>query len=160
MAKSTKRSSKASSGSAKGISQAMRRAQQQRARLDLVAAELSRAEPVVSRVQTTNGMRSVSNREQNTPDGFEAARLRQVTKENSSKSLPNTGRLSPAPLRAAESDTRATTNGLSSLAKRSTRTPEKTDKPIQKAPTCKKRPDSRDARKGSGGSRAFIPWCK
>lgn len=27
-------------------------------------------------------------------------------------------------------------------------------------PTCKKRPDSRKAAKGTGGSRDFIPWCK
>ena len=26
--------------------------------------------------------------------------------------------------------------------------------------TCKKRPDSRKAQKGGGGSRDFVPWCK
>ena len=34
--------------------------------------------------------------------------------------------------------------------------PKKRSKPRN----CKDRPDSRKARKGSGGSRAFVPWCK
>lgn len=34
------------------------------------------------------------------------------------------------------------------------------DKAPESPPKCKKRPDSREARKGPGGSRAFIPWCK
>ncbi|MCT4608865.1 MAG: hypothetical protein N4A70_06625 [Pelagimonas sp.] len=37
---------------------------------------------------------------------------------------------------------------------------ENLDGKAKKAPTCKKRPDSAEARKGSGGSRPFIPWCK
>lgn len=33
--------------------------------------------------------------------------------------------------------------------------------PSRKLPqTCKERPDSKEARKGSGGSRSFVPWCK
>ena len=34
------------------------------------------------------------------------------------------------------------------------------DKPEPDRPTCKERPDSAEARKGRGGSRPFIPWCK
>ena len=34
------------------------------------------------------------------------------------------------------------------------------DKPATDRPTCKDRPDSAEARKGPGGSRPFIPWCK
>lgn len=29
-----------------------------------------------------------------------------------------------------------------------------------KKTVCKERPDSREARKGSGGSKPFVPWCK
>lgn len=39
-------------------------------------------------------------------------------------------------------------------------TKEAIDKKPDSPPKCKKRPDSREARKGPGGSRAFIPWCK
>lgn len=31
---------------------------------------------------------------------------------------------------------------------------------VNDPPHCKKRPDSKKARKGGGGSREFIPWCK
>ena len=34
------------------------------------------------------------------------------------------------------------------------------DKIARKETVCKKRPDSKKAQKGAGGSKQFVPWCK
>ena len=33
------------------------------------------------------------------------------------------------------------------------------DKIARREKVCKKRPDSKKAQKGTGGSKAFVPWC-
>ena len=34
------------------------------------------------------------------------------------------------------------------------------DKIARREKVCKKRPDSKKAQKGTGGSKEFVPWCK
>jgi len=69
--------------------------------------------------------------------------------------------------RTAKPDDRNLTNVMVAVAAEGQRTEKGKDKgkhaerrsSLVARKTCKSRPDSRKATKGSGGSRAFVPWC-
>lgn len=127
---------------------------------DLGAAVFSRVGIAVSKAPTTNGTPSRKNNDPTINDGLMKAARRAEKLKTTKPNLRNTGPLMPGRLRAAGTDTLPKLDGPSKLERQSRTIDASTTDETKKRPTCKKRPDSKEARKGSGGSRAFIPWCK